>query len=218
MRNYRVGLRLSIFAAMFRCALTLVCLLVAASGSAQAVQRRQLLTSLGAGAGLVTVENTLDTICTSNTTAGAMTFRFGYALSDRWSLGVHYERIGTDRAGKATELLRFTTYMLEGAYRPWIGKRAALEVNAAIGPSLMALRPFSQRLPVRGRTNALDLGVRYLYRFNKTIGGFIAVDHTAATDMTVTDYNGDVIKDANGDAIRLDWHSQRVNVGLLVMF
>ncbi len=54
------------------------------TASAQAVRRKQLLTSLGADAGLITVNNTLDTISTNSTTAGSFTCRFAYALGDRW--------------------------------------------------------------------------------------------------------------------------------------
>ncbi|MBK6832522.1 MAG: hypothetical protein IPG92_18110 [Flavobacteriales bacterium] len=210
-------MRLSIFARMFRCALTGIALLFSVGVCAQALHRKQLITSLGAGPGLVTVDHTTDTITTSNTTAGSMTLRFAYALSDRWSIGVHYDRIGTDRAGKATELLRFTTYLLEE--RTDRGSdRAALEVNLAVGPTLMTLKPFSQNLPLRGRSNAVNIGVRYLHRFGSTLGAFVAVDHAAAANMAVTDYNGDAITDAKGEPITLDWNSQRVNVGLGVVF
>ena|GEM_PF-781268 len=211
-------MRLSIFARMFRCALTGIALLFSVGVCAQALHRKQLITSLGAGPGLVTVDHTTDTITTSNTTAGSMTLRFAYALSDRWSIGVHYNRIGTDRAGKATELMRFTTYLLEGTYRPWIGDHAALEVNLAVGPTLMTLKPFSQNLPLRGRSNAVNIGVRYLHRFGSTLGAFVSLDHAAAAGLAVTDYNGDAITDAKGDPITLDWNSQRVNVGLAVVF
>lgn len=217
-QKYRGTARLSIFARMFRCSLTGIALLVAVVASGQAVHRKQLITSLGAGAGLITVDNTADTISTSNTTASSITFRFAYALSDRWSLGLHYDRIGTDRAGGATELLRFTTYLVEGTYRPWIGENAALEVNLAVGPSVMALRPFSQNLPLRGFTNAASIGVRYLHRIGSTLGAFVSLDHSAANGLTVTDYNGDAIKNANGDPIKLDWNSQRVNAGAVVVF
>ena len=191
---------------------------MANTAPAQAVHRHHLLTSLGAGAGLITLSNTVDTISSSNTTAGSITFRFNYAIADRWSLGVHYDRIGTDRAGKAVELLRFTTYLLEGTYRPWIGERGALETSLAVGPAIMSLRPFDQSLPLRGRSNAACFSVRYLHRFGSTMGAFVSVEHTASNSMPVTDFNGDPIELANGQVLNLDWNGQRVNAGVVVVF
>lgn len=217
-QKYRGTQRLSIFVHMFRCSLTGLALLAAVIASGQALHRKQLITCLGAGAGLITVDHTADSISTSNTTSSSITFRFAYALSDRWSLGLHYDRIGTDRAGGATELLRFTTYLVEGTYRPWIGDRAALEVNLAVGPSVLALRPFSQNLPLRGYSNAGSIGVRFFHRFGSTLGLFVSVDHSAANGMTVTDYNGDAIENAKGDRMKLDWNSQRVNAGVVAVF
>lgn len=217
-QKYRGTARLSIFARMFRCLPTGIALLAAVLASGQAVHRKQLITCLGAGAGLITVDHTADTLSTSNAAAGSITFRFAYALSDRWSLGLHYDRIGTDRAGGATELLRFTTYLVEGTYRPWIGERAAMELNLAVGPSVMALRTFSQSLPLRGTANAVSLGARYVHRIGSTLGAFVSVDHAAANGTTITDYNGDAIENANGDPIKLDWNSERLNAGLVLVF
>ncbi len=193
-------------------------ILVSHFSIAQSVHKGHLITSLGAGVGSLTVSNIPDSISTSHTTAGSVTFRFAYALSDRWSLGMHYDRIGTDRSGNTTDLLRFTAFLAQVTYRPWIGARAALETNIAVGPSLMALKPFSQDLPLRGQRSAINIGVRYLHMVGKTLGAFVSLDHVACAAMNVTDYNGDAIADKNGDRVVLDWNSQRFDAGLFVRF
>jgi hypothetical protein len=157
-------------------------------------------------------------LTTSNSTSGVFTFRAAYALGNRWSLGVHYDRIGTDRAGEVVEMLRFTNYMVEGIYRPVSGKHGALEVGVALGPTIMSMLTDLADLPVVGRTNTLNVGVRYLHELGGSMLLFIAADHAAAGALEVTTYQGEAIRYANGEALKLDQHNQRLSLGLAVRF
>lgn len=184
----------------------------------QAIQRKHLLMTFGGGAGLTMVKSSIDSLGTRSAETGEVRFAVAYAISDRWSIGVHYDRIGTDRTSSAVELLRFTTYLIEGVYRPWVGSKAAVEVQFAFGPSLMSMKPWGQGLPLKCQSTAFALGARYLHMFSGTVGGFAAVDHAASRSNYVTDYNGQQITDANDNALKLDWNSQRISAGLVVRF
>ncbi len=185
---------------------------------AQAIQRKHLVTTFGGGGGFTAMDTSIDSLDAQRAETGSVRLAFAYAITDRWSLGAHYDRIGTDRTSSATELLRFTTYMIEGTYRPWIGQQGAVEVQLAFGPSLMALKPWGQGLPLKTQSTAIALGVRYLHMISGTIGAFVALDHTASRSSNITDYNGQPIIDAENNAMRLDWNSQRVNAGIVVRF
>ena len=197
--------------------LVLTAALIAKCG-AQAVQRKHLITTFGGGGGFTAMDTNIDSLDAQGAETGSMRLAFAYAITDRWSLGVHYDRIGTDRTSSRTESLRFTTYMFEGTYRPWIGQRGALEVQLAFGPSLMALKPWGQGLPLKTQSTALSFGAHYLYMVSGTLGAFVSVDHTASRSSRITDYNGQPITDAENNAMQLDWNSQRVNTGLVVRF
>lgn len=191
---------------------------LAASCVAQAVQRKQLITSLGGGGGFTTIHSTTDSLAGSGISTGSVTFGFAYALGDRWSVGIHYDRIGSDRTGNSIELMRFTTFLLEGTYRPWIGQRAAFEARLAIGPSVMALLPIGQRSPLKATNNAASFGVRYLHMISGGIGGFIGLEHTVSNGVNITDYEGRPITNPANEQVHLDWNSQRANAGLFVRF
>ena len=185
---------------------------------AQAVQHRHLITTFGGGGGFTSMTTSIDSLGTHGAETGSVRFAFAYALSGKWSLGAHYDRIGSDRTSSAAELLRFTTYMIEGTYRPWTGPHATLELQLAMGPSLMALKPWHQGLPYKTQSAALALGIRYLHLFSGTLGAFVSLDYTASHSASVTDYDGQPIKDADNNALELAWNSERVNAGLVVRF
>lgn len=185
---------------------------------AQAIQRKQLVTTFGGGGGFTTMNTSIDSLGTRGAETGSVRLAFAYAITARWSVGVHYDRIGTDRTSSATELLRFTTYLIEGSYRLWIGEHGALEVQLGLGPSLMALKPWNQGLPLKTQSTAIALGVRYMHMISGTIGAFASLDHSASRSANITDYNGQPVRDAQNEAMELDWNSQRVNAGLVVRF
>lgn len=204
---------------MLRSILTTMLLFAFASGCvAQAIQRKHLVMTFGGRVGLTTVSSSIDSLGTRSAETGEVRFAVAYALSDKWSLGVHYDRIGTDRTSSAVELLRFTTYLVEGVYRPWIGEKAAIEVQFAFGPSLMAMKPWGQGLPFKCQSTAFAFGTRYLHMFSGTVGAFASVDHAASRSANITDYNGQQITDAADNALPLDWNSQRISAGLVVRF
>lgn len=185
---------------------------------AQAVHRGQLVTSLGGGAGTVTLSGAADSLNTSNATCGSATFAFAYALSDSWSLGLRWDRIGSDLSDSSVELLRCTTYLLDGTYRPWSWTKGSVEFHAALGASILALKPWNARLPIRGQNSAGAIGIRYLHFFSATIAGFVALEHAGSRGVPLRDYDGNALLDPDGGEVLSNWNSQRLNVGLIARF
>ena len=124
----------------------------------------------------------------------------------------------SDRAGEVVEMVRFTNYMLEGIYRPVSGEHGALEVGVALGPTIMSMLTDLADLPVVGRTGTLNVGVRYLHELGGSFLVFVAADHAATSGLEVTTYQGEGIRYANGELLKLDQNSQRLSVGLALRF
>lgn len=183
----------------------------------QAIQRKHLVTSLGMGAGRLAVERVADSATTTALEAGAVRFAVGYALGDRWSLGIHYDRIGSDRDMAGTGRLRVTTYLLEGSYRPWIGQRAAVELSMGFGNGIAVVRPAGARIPFDARGGVLAVGVRYTHLLSGTLGFFMALDH-AHMDRAGLALDGAAVTLAEGDQERLAWSAQRLTTGLFLRF
>lgn len=199
-----------------------LCILLLLCGSGgtiagQAVQRKHLLTSLGGGAGLVEMRGPVDSLRIARTECGVVHFGFAYALGDRWSLGFRYERIGTDRQSEPFDRVRFTSYLVQAAYRPWIGRRSAVELHLGLGPAIMALTPSKERLTIDARTGLVNIGGRFLHLFGGTVGAFIGVDHCYSGDAA-TSFQGNAITEANGDQALVSWKSDRITAGLLIRY
>ncbi|MBK9176720.1 MAG: hypothetical protein IPM46_10385 [Flavobacteriales bacterium] len=196
----------------------LLAILSAQHCTAQVIGPKQLVTSLGGGVGVLRISRFTPGLSFGSEAAGSATFRFAYAVNGKLSFGAHYDRVGTDRTPEGMDRVRFTAYLLECAYRPWQSERSAVELYAALGPSLMSMRVRDRDLPLEGRSTAAALGARYLRFFGSTLGAFVAVDHAGSVNMTVTDYDGNALEDAEGRPIQLNWSSQRVNAGLVLRF
>ncbi|MBP6312407.1 MAG: hypothetical protein KA408_09080 [Flavobacteriales bacterium] len=187
--------------------------------NAQSVHRKHLLTSFGAGIGQLRVATGSDTsgYAARNATCAAVRFAFAYALTDHWSLGFHYDRLGTEGLTIITDKVRFTTYQLEAIWRPWIGKNSSFETHAALGVSLMALTPRRSDLPLRSESGVLTVGGRYLLMFSNVVGSYVALEHTVSWDGDLTD-NEDVVMGTDLEPIKLNWNAQRISAGMVVRF
>ncbi len=195
--------------------LGLLALLFLPSAEGQAVERKHLIIVFGAGAGVLQFNSNEPDLETDAMKCGAVRLNFGYAISDRWSLGIHYDRLGTSEH-RNLDRSHVTTYMLETSYRPWTGEHAALEIHAGLGAMAAALYPIDARLPFVAGGSAVALGVRYLHLITPTIGAFTAFDHTATSSNELTLEGGSV--DPSGTPVKLQWNAQRISAGLFVRF
>ncbi|HRD53215.1 MAG TPA: hypothetical protein PKY96_11270 [Flavobacteriales bacterium] len=184
----------------------------------QAIARKNLITSLGGGTGLLTISRAADSVSASAVLSGAITFRVQYAFTKRFSLGIQYDRIGSDRIGKAVDHVRFSTLFISGSYRPWIGERAFVEAHAAIGTAALSLDLFALSLPVVGRSGSSSIGARYVHRLSGTLCAFAGVEATGGSRIYLQRFDGKPFADADGQPGALDWSSQRVLVGMAVRF
>ncbi len=186
-------------------------------GASQTVQPDNLIISLSGGGGLTTMYSNADTLGTSGLPSSAVRFTFAYALSTRWSLGAHYDRIGSVVHPGNVQYVRFTTYMIEGTYRPQIGRFSAVEAALAAGGAIMVLRPDELLIPYENRAFVYNVGIRYMHIVNASVGVYIALDHAQALNGTVT-YRDEPLPLAAGGTVRISWHNQRISAGMFVRF
>lgn len=182
----------------------------------QALHRKHLTVSLGGGAGLWQVNSDRDDLTQDALESGAIRFAFGYAIADRWSLGIHYDRVGSARHDGLLARARATTYLIEGAYRPWSGQHAFLEINLGLGAHITALFPTTERLPYTATGSAGSLGIRYAHLLSGTVGLYLAADHAASSSDALTLNGGRV--NADGSTSIVQWNTQRITAGLMVRF
>lgn len=182
----------------------------------QAVQHKHLIMSLGGGGGITSLQSNSDQLHAAAQVSSAVRFSFGYALSKRYSIGGHYDRIGSV-VHPVLDRIRFTSYLIEGSYRIHNGELASLEVALGGGIQLVTLRPEAVLLPFDSRGIAINGSIRYLHLINGTIGAFVALDHIHAFKSQVT-FANDPIGLENGDPILIAWNSQRITGGMIVRF
>ena len=182
----------------------------------QGVRRKHLVMSIGGGIGTINLYSDRKDIAVEGLGAGAMRAAFGYAISDRWSLGMHYDRVGSAWHNGALDRLHLTNYLLSVGYRPWVGEHSAVEIDLALGAMAASLFPVDSRLPYTTTGSAISLGVRYQFMYSNTIGVFIGADH-AASGSSVLVVDGGLVN-ADGTISRIQWNSPRVTTGLLVRF
>ena len=201
---------------MLRPLLSLYCVVQFFVCSAQTVERKHLVMTVGGGAGMLNLASDRPDLTDQRVESGTLRCAFGYAISPRWSLGFHYDRIGTAFHGGSLEHLHVTAYMLEGSYRPWIGKFSAVECTLGIGATAGSLFPFGARLPYTSSGAVVGIGVRYLHMLGHTVGFYTALDHAASSSDEIVVNGGTVNPD--GSKTRVQWNSQRISAGLLVRF
>lgn len=186
------------------------------AASAQAVEAKHLVMTLGGGVGILNMASDRADLADQAVESGAVRFAFGYAIARRWSLGIHYDRVGTTNHAGVLDHLHMTTYLLEGTYRPWVGQRATVECTLGIGTAAVALFAKDNRLPYTGTGSALAIGLRYWHMITYTLGIFAAVDHAASSSNALVVNGGTV--DPDGTETYMQWNSQRITTGLLVRF
>lgn len=189
---------------------------MAAPAAAQAVEPKHLVMTVGGGVGMLNMASDRADLADQGVESGALRFAFGYAFSRRWSLGIHYDRIGTAYHAGILEHMHVTTYLLEGTYRPWVGQRATVECTTGLGGSAVALFPYGARLPYTGSGTTLSVGLRYWHMLTYTMGFFAAADHAASSSNALVVNGGTV--DPDGTTTHVQWNSQRITAGLLVRF
>jgi hypothetical protein len=183
---------------------------------AQMVQQKHLLTSLGGGGGILSLFSSEDSLRSTGMASSAARFSASYGLGRRWSIGIHWDRVGTV-VHPALQRMRATTYMLEGSYRPFNGRQACLEVNLALGASIAVLRPEDRLLPFTARGGVIAGGLRYMHLLNNTVGLFAALDHCYSGPQVV-EFEEEPLQALPATTFTVSWQAQRLTGGLFLRF
>lgn len=201
---------------MLRPLLLIVLLAAVGQGQAQAVRRKHLVMSVGGGIGVINAFSDRKDIEVVGLGSGVFRAAFGFAVTDRWSLGLHFDRVGSTWHNGALDRLHFTTYLFGIAYRPWITERSAMELEFGFGPMRTSLFPNDTRLPYTTTGGAVSVGFRYIGMLSRTIGAFAAFDHAASSSNELLLEGG--LVNPGGGRSRFQWNSPRVSFGMIVRF
>jgi hypothetical protein len=197
--------------------LSLLALLFAGTLWGQAVQRKHLLIALGGGGATMELTGPADSLRMQPTNSGVVHFSFAYALGDRWSLGLRFDRIGTEEQVEPMDRMRVNSFLLQGAYRPWIARRAALEVHLALGTSVISVDPENELLPVTANPGAVLYGVRFIQLLGGTMGLYAALER-GVSNSDAAKFSEQALLDAEAKPVMLSWKATRATVGLVVRF
>lgn len=203
-------MRLPILALLLACA--------PLGAGAQAVARKHLLTAMGGGVGLLSLDRVPDSVSAAGALCGTVSVHTAYAFGRRFSLGVQYSRIGTDRIGPAVDQVRLQAFALTFHYRPWVGERAFAEAWLALGRADALVDLHQPSLPVVGNAGFRALGARYAHMLSGTIGAYAGIELAGGDRQYLRRYDGSAFTDAEGRTGAFDWSSQRLLAGLLVRF
>lgn len=182
----------------------------------QAVRKKHLVMSVGGGVGVMYLYSDRKDILVEGLGCGVFRAAFGYAVGNRLSLGIHYDRIGSTWHNGGVDRVHMTTYMLGFAYRPWTSDRSAFEGEFAFGPTAASLFPLDSRLPYTATGSVMNFSVRYISLFNRSLGAFISLDHAASSSNELRVEGG--LVNPGGERSRIQWNSPRVSAGLVVRF
>jgi hypothetical protein len=181
------------------------------------VQRKHLLIALGGGGATMELAGPADSLRMQPTNSGVVHFSFAYALGDRWSLGLRFDRIGTEEQVEPMDRMRVNSFLLQGAYRPWIARRAALEVHLALGTSVISVDPENELLPVTANPGAVLYGVRFIQLLGGTMGLYAALER-GVSNSDAAKFSEQALLDAEAKPVMLSWKATRATVGLVVRF
>jgi hypothetical protein len=185
--------------------------------SGQVVQRKHLITSYGTGGGFLTLNSPTEVLRASGSLAGSVRFAVGYAAGDRFSLGFHYERMGSTIHPGPVERFRVTQYHFQVSVRPLLRERWCLEFGMGLGPSILVVTPTIGRLQPRANLGSVGLGLRYLRMLGRTLGISIGCEISAAQEGTLAVEDVPVL-DERGQAVQVGWNAPRLGGGLVVRF
>ncbi|HOZ39358.1 MAG TPA: hypothetical protein PLL25_01025 [Flavobacteriales bacterium] len=185
--------------------------------SGQVVQRKHLITSYGAGVGLLTMSSPTEVLRSTSALAGSIRFAVGYAAGDRFSLGFHYERLGSTIHPGPVERFRVSQYHFEVSVRPVMRERWCIEFGVGVGPSIIVLSPTVGRLQPRANVGSVGFGLRYLRMLGPTLGVSIGCEITAAQEASLA-VEAVPVLDERGQAVQVGWNAPRLGGGLVVRF
>lgn len=197
--------------------LSLLALMISCASSAQLVRKKSLITYLGGGGSILGINGPVDALTAHGITGGAIDFAFAYAFNPYWSMGIHFQRQGSQEVNVDVDQVRVARYDLEGSVRLVNREKGALEMTAAVGLSQIGLRDRDQRLPVEAIDFSGTIGARYLRMITNTLGAYASINWSPKNDGVL--WQGEEpVNDVAGKQLTLEWANGAIAAGLMVRF
>lgn len=192
-------------------------MMLAATAGAQVITRKKLLITVGAGWNALSTTSDSALFTTSGHSGGTFDFAFGYAITDRFSLGFHYQRLGHTGFQDPATRLRVTSYQFEAGWRAWQRGNDAVELTAALGTSIPAFLLAGEGLPATTSMSVFTVGGRYLHQFSEVLGifGGLSLPRSGTGVLSIGDRP---LSLANGQRISMQWSAATIEAGVLIRF
>jgi hypothetical protein len=199
-----------------RLAIILLYLAVTATGRGQTIAKKDLLITLGGGACSLALKGDSDLFHT-RTIGGTIDFAFNYSITDRFAMGFHYQRLGTDDIDPPAERVRITRYEIEVGWRAWSGAHSALQITAGAGAGVPAISLSGGGLPLTAVTGEVSLGARYVHLLTDVIGAYALLNATPGKSGALL-YGDQEVRDVHGNAVQINWSAVSLAAGVMVRF
>jgi hypothetical protein len=198
-------------------ALSLLLSLVTGALFGQAIQRRNLLMSYGAGVGGITLQSRTEVVKSPYAQAGSIRYAVSYATGDRIAVGYSYERIGSTVHPGLLDRYQVSVHQVQLLMRRPISERSCLEFAAGFGPSISVLSPRGARLQARASSANIGLGSSWMRMFSRTIGLRANASFCTAAEAPLT-LEGAPVNDERGEQVMVGWTALSGGIALLVRF
>jgi hypothetical protein len=198
-------------------ALSLLLALITGTMSGQAIQRRNLLMSYGAGAGTITLKSPTEVLRSPSSLAGSIRYAVSYAAGDRFAFGYCFERLGSTAHPALLDRYRVSVHQVQVLVRPLVRARSWLEFAAGIGPSISVLSPRGARLQTRASNGNVGLEFSWMRMLSRTIGMRTNISLGTAAEAPLT-LEGAPVNDERGEQVMVGWTALGAGIGLMVRF
>ena len=198
-------------------ALSLLIALTTGALFGQAIQRRNLLMSYGAGVGTITLKSPTEVIQSPFSPAGSIRYTVSYAAGDHFAFGYSFERLGSTAHPGLLDRYRVSVHQVQALVRPLIRARSWLEFAAGIGPTTSVLSPRGSRLQTRASNGTIGVEVAWMRMLSRTIGLRTNVSLCSAAEAPLT-LEGAPVNDERGRQVMVGWTALSGGVALLVRF
>lgn len=128
----------------------------------EGIDKKDLTFSLTGGAGHTRLE--MDSLLegTAEHIGSAFAFSFTYSISNRFALGMRYDRTDTGKEPRAYDRARVTSYSVIAAYRPFINDENYVEARAGFGTGIAAFKQPQKDFYSRANGGLLHAGVSWV--------------------------------------------------------
>lgn len=142
-----------------------------------------------------------------------------YNLSEKWGLGILYERNGFATEEDSSEAARSSNLMLGALYRIKNGEKGSFDISLLFGPSYFEYERTDSGEKIRADGVTLQLGIGFKHYFGNTVGIFSDLLYSGYVYDKLEDEDDNVLQrsDGKGD-VNIDFNGAHLRVGLALKF